>query len=144
MGVAAVCLLHRLPDFPARLSASAIDLLTRQGRGMLRIIVAVVIAVGGAVIALTAPPTAEADECPSGSYWSKSHQTCVERPDNNSAGATAQCADGLYSHSESPNASENCSGHGGVVKECPCGGAAAAPGRSFSDPQFLTYLQESG
>jgi hypothetical protein len=107
---------------------------------------AVVIVVGGGIIALAAPPTAAAEQCPSGYYWSKAHDSCIERPDSNPAGATAQCADGLYSHSESPNASENCSGHGGVVKQCPCGvpAAAAAPGSIAVDPQFLTYLQESG
>jgi Protein of unknown function (DUF3761) len=111
---------------------------------MLRIIMAVVIAIGGAIIAITAAPTAAA--CPSGYYYSKTHGNCVERPDNNPAGATAQCADGLYSHSETPGASENCSGHGGVVKDCPCGTvtAAVAPGSNSIDLRFLTYLQESG
>ncbi len=49
----------------------------------MRIIMAVIIAAGYGIIALSAPPTASADECPPGYYWSKSHATCVERPDNN-------------------------------------------------------------
>jgi Protein of unknown function (DUF3761) len=95
---------------------------------MVRLIMAVVIAVGGGLISVAAPPNALADKCPSGYYWSKTHSNCVERPDNNPAGATAQCADGLYSHSETPDASENCSRHGGVAKECPCGAGPAAAG----------------
>ena len=113
---------------------------------MLRIMITVIIAVGGAIIAVAEPPTAAADKCPSGYYYSKTHGNCVERPDNNPVGATAQCADGLYSHSETPGASENCSGHGGVVKQCPCGGvtAAGAPGFNSIDSRSLTYAQESG
>ena len=84
---------------------------------MLRIIIiiAVVIAAGSGIIAVAASPTSSADECGPGYYWSKTHGNCVERPDTNPAGATAQCADGLYSHSETRNASENCSGHGGAL-----------------------------
>jgi hypothetical protein len=94
--------------------------------GLLRIAIAVTIAAASGVVALIALPTASADECSPGYYWSKTHGNCVERPDNNPAGATAQCADGLYSHSETVNASENCSGHGGVIAECPCGATSHA------------------
>lgn len=93
-----------------------------------RVLMAVVIAIGSAVIFKAAPPVASADTCPSGYYWSKAHGNCVETPDDNPAGATAQCADGLYSHSETPGASENCSRHGGVARECPCGAGSAAAG----------------
>jgi hypothetical protein len=93
---------------------------------MLRVIVAMVIAVGGGIIALTAPPIAAAEKCDPGYYWSKTHGDCVERPDNNSVNATALCNDGLYSHSQTPGADENCSGHGGVAQMCPCGATAAA------------------
>jgi len=111
---------------------------------VLRIIIAVIIAAAGSGIIALAAPTASADECQPGYYWSKIHGNCVERPDNNPVGATAQCADGLYSHSETPGASENCSGHGGVVKQCPCGGAAAPASISSADaddqPDPETYL----
>jgi hypothetical protein len=36
----------------------------------------------------------------------------VERPDGSSAGASAKCRDGSYSHSQ--HRSGTCSGHGGV------------------------------
>jgi hypothetical protein len=39
---------------------------------------------------------------------------CVERPDPNSGGASAQCRDGTYSHSH--HHSGTCSGHGGVAQ----------------------------
>jgi len=90
----------------------------------MRIIMAVIIAAGYGVIALSATPAASADECQPGYYWSKSHGTCVERPDNNPVGAVALCADGKYSHSESRTGT--CSENGGIAQRCPCGGAAAA------------------
>jgi hypothetical protein len=108
---------------------------------LLRIIMAVVIAVGGAIIALAAPPTAAGDQCPDGYYYSKTHGNCVERPDNNPVGATAQCADGLYSHSESPNASENCSGHGGVAKQCPCGTTSQAASTAAVTQASVPYVR---
>ena len=37
----------------------------------------------------------------------------VERPDGSSSGASAQCNDGTYSHSQ--HRSGTCSGHGGVA-----------------------------
>jgi hypothetical protein len=39
---------------------------------------------------------------------------CVERPDPNQSGASAQCRDGTYSHSH--HHSGTCSGHGGVAQ----------------------------
>ncbi|BBX86809.1 hypothetical protein MAUB_46820 [Mycolicibacterium aubagnense] len=90
---------------------------------MLRIIIGIVIAVGGGLIA---PPVAGAEKCGSGYYWSRVHAQCVERPDTNSRNATALCVDGLWSHSLTPGADENCAGHGGVAQMCPCGGAVAS------------------
>lgn len=85
----------------------------------MRSIIAVVIAaISCGLIALAAPSTATADECPAGFYWSKAHSTCVERPDSNPVGAVAMCGDGKYSHSESR--SGTCSGNGGVNQWCPC------------------------
>jgi hypothetical protein len=85
---------------------------------LMRISMAVIIAAGHGIIALSAPPTASADECPPGYYWSRSHGACVERPDNNPVGAVAKCRDGKYSHSES--AIGTCSNNGGVAQRCPC------------------------
>jgi uncharacterized protein DUF3761 len=90
----------------------------------MRITMAVIIAVGGGIIALFASPAASADECGSGYYWSKAHSTCVERPDSNPVGAVAQCADGRYSHSESRTGT--CSENGGIAGYCPCGGLAVS------------------
>lgn len=119
----------------------------------MRSIIAIVIATGGyGLIALAAPSTATADECPAGYYWSKAHAACVERPDNNPVGAVAQCADGNYSHSESR--SGTCSENGGISRRCPCDGsavsaphAAPAPDPSVlipSVPKYLDDLQKSG
>ncbi|WP_249025847.1 DUF3761 domain-containing protein [Mycobacterium europaeum] len=86
----------------------------------MRSLIAVIVAVVGyGIIALAAPPTAAADECPAGFYWSKAHATCVERPDDNPVGAVALCGDGKYSHSESR--SGTCSSNDGVRQWCPCG-----------------------
>jgi len=104
----------------------------------MRIIIAVIIAAGYGIIALSAPPTASADECPPGYHWSKSHATCVERPDNNPVGAAAQCADGKYSHSESR--SDTCSENGGVARPCPCADAAAATPTAVYSNDYL-YAQ---
>jgi hypothetical protein len=90
---------------------------------MLRIIISMVIAVVGGFIA---PPMAGAEKCGSGYYWSRVHEQCVERPDTNSRDATALCVDGLWSHSLTPGADENCSGHGGVAQMCPCGAAVVS------------------
>ncbi|HYB37212.1 MAG TPA: DUF3761 domain-containing protein [Mycobacterium sp.] len=104
----------------------------------MRIIMAVIIAAGYGIIALSAPPTASADECPPGYYWSKSHATCMERPDNNPVGAVAQCADGKYSHSESRTGT--CSENGGIAQRCPCSGAAAAAPTAVYSNDYL-YAQ---
>ena len=112
---------------------------------MLRIVNALIIAAGSGIIVLAGSPTAAANECPTGYYWSKSHGNCVEKPDTNPAGATAECADGLYSHSETPNADENCSGHGGVAQECPCGSAAGQSSVvSDADSVYVAYLNNYG
>ena len=108
---------------------------------MIRIIVAAILAVGPVSIVLSAPPTASADDCPSGYYWSKAHSTCVERPDNNPAGAVALCGDGKYSHSESRTGT--CSENDGVGQWCPCGGAATPPQQaSDADHVFLTLFSQ--
>lgn len=59
----------------------------------------------------TAPAAAPASSCSNGSYVNSSGQT-VCSPDSNGNGATAQCRDGTYSHSQ--HRSGTCSGHGGV------------------------------
>lgn len=92
---------------------------------MVRFIVAVTIAIAGGFVAVElSPPRATADECGSGYYWSTSHQTCVERPDNSTSDATAVCRDGSDSHSQSTRGT--CSHHGGVAQWCPCTGLAAS------------------
>jgi hypothetical protein len=55
------------------------------------------------------------DDCPYGSYRAPSGD-CVERPDNNPAGATAVCNDGTLSHSEHPYSGGTRSHHGGVSR----------------------------
>lgn len=108
----------------------------------MRSLIAVVVAVVGyGIIALAAPPTSAADECPAGFYWSKAHSACVERPDNNPIGAVALCGDGKYSHSESR--SGTCSNNGSVAQWCPCGGRAAPPQpASDADQVFLTLFSQ--
>ena len=66
-------------------------------------------------------------ECPAGT--DEESPGCVEKPDPNSAGASAQCRDGSYSHSQ--HRSGTCSGHHGVAQWCPCG---AASGQSHAGP----------
>lgn len=98
---------------------------------MLRVIVvAAIIAAGSGIITLAPATIAAAGKCDPGYYWSKTHGDCVERPDNNPSNATARCNDGVYSHSQTPGADENCSGHGGVAQMCPCAGANAGPSDS--------------
>jgi hypothetical protein len=114
---------------------------------MVRIIIAAIVAAGYGIIALSVPPTASADECPPGYYWSKSHATCVERPDNNPVGAVALCADGKYSHSESRT--DTCSENGGIARPCPCAGAAApTPTAVYSNDylyaQYNSFLATHG
>jgi hypothetical protein len=90
----------------------------------LRFIVAVlVVATGGIVASVTSPPVA-AHECGPGYYWSSSHQTCVESPDDSPSGLTAICQDGSDSHALS--ARGTCSHHGGVAEWCPCAGVASS------------------
>lgn len=92
---------------------------------MVRFMVAVIIAIAGGFVAVElSPPRATADECGPGYYWSTSHQTCVERPDNSTSDVTAVCRDGSDSHSQSTRGT--CSHHGGVAQWCPCAGLAAS------------------
>jgi hypothetical protein len=102
---------------------------------MLRVIVAFFTAVGGAMFIVAAPaPTARADDCSPGYYWSPAHQACVESPDSSNSDVTAICGDGSDSHSLSH--SGTCSHHGGVSQWCPCSGATSW---SISDvPALLT------
>jgi hypothetical protein len=79
---------------------------------LLRIIFAVIIAVGGGVSGLAAAPIAAA--CPAGTYQGSSGD-CVQDPTaapSPPPGATALCRDGTYSFSETR--SGTCSRHGGV------------------------------
>lgn len=55
-------------------------------------------------------------ECPAGQ--DPESPGCIEKPDQNTSGATAQCRDGSYSHSQTH--SGTCSGHHGVAQWCPC------------------------
>lgn len=57
----------------------------------------------------TAPP--KQPEC-GADYYRNVDGTCVHRPSDNPAGATALCKDGSYSYSQ--HRQGTCSGHGGV------------------------------
>jgi Protein of unknown function (DUF3761) len=93
---------------------------------LLRVIIALITAVGGAIFIVAAAPTATADDrCGPGYYWSTSHQTCVESPDSSTSNVTAICRDGSDSHSLTH--SGTCSSHGGVAQWCPCGATSYAP-----------------
>ena len=70
-------------------------------------------------------------ECPPGQDLES--PGCVEKPDPNSTGASAQCRDGTYSHSMTR--SGTCSGHHGVAQWCPCNSAA---GQSSAGTQLAT------
>jgi hypothetical protein len=70
-------------------------------------------------------------ECPAGQHPESSG--CVEKPDPNSSGASAQCRDGTYSHSTTR--SGTCSGHHGVAQWCPCNSAV---GQSSIGSQLAT------
>ncbi|UEB27471.1 DUF3761 domain-containing protein [Mycobacterium intracellulare] len=78
-------------------------------------------------------------------YRSKRTGECVEGVDDNPVGATAECGDGLYSHSVTR--SGTCSHHDGVAEWCPCdsshstlAGAAAPP--PDADTYFLGLVSE--
>ncbi|MES1247418.1 MAG: DUF3761 domain-containing protein [Actinomycetota bacterium] len=68
-------------------------------------------AVLAAAAAAVSHPAHAALQCRAG-YYKNVSGVCVHRPDSNAIGATAQCRDGSYSHSQ--HASGTCSGHGGV------------------------------
>ncbi|MCW2690871.1 MAG: hypothetical protein JWR37_5761 [Mycobacterium sp.] len=102
----------------------------------MRCIIALITTVGGAIFIVAAPaPTARADECGPGEYWSSAHQTCVESPDSSNSGVTAICGDGSDSHSLSH--SGTCSRHGGVAQWCPC---ASASGQSAHEQEADNYV----
>jgi hypothetical protein len=63
-------------------------------------------------------------KCPIGTYGQNGG--CVESPDDIPTNATAICADGVYSHSETE--SVTCQKHGGVAQWCPC---SSASGQSY-------------
>nr|WP_232003756.1 DUF3761 domain-containing protein [Mycobacterium sp. 1465703.0] len=78
-------------------------------------------------------------------YRSKRTGECVEGVDDNPVGATAECGDGLYSHSVTR--SGTCSHHDGVAEWCPCdsshstlAGAAAQP--ADADTYFLGLVSQ--
>jgi hypothetical protein len=102
---------------------------------MLRVIIAFPTALGGAMFIVGAVPTARADECGPGYYWSSAHQSCVESPDSSNSGVTAICGDGSDSHSLSH--SGTCSRHGGVAQWCPC---ASASGQSAREQEANNYV----
>lgn len=78
-------------------------------------------------------------------YRSKRTGECVEGVDDNPVGATAECGDGLYSHSVTR--SGTCSHHAGVAEWCPCGSPAPALARAAApqgdtDQYFLSLLSQ--
>jgi hypothetical protein len=105
--------------------------------------------VAGAIFIVAAAPTATADTCGPGYYWSPTHQTCVESPDSSTSNVTAICRDGSDSHSLTH--SGTCSGHGGVAQWCPCGSAPQAVtngdeqvATSGGDQQYVADLLSLG
>jgi Protein of unknown function (DUF3761)/Protein of unknown function (DUF732) len=105
-----------------------------------------------AVPALTGPtngvvtarlPFAESPPC---DYRSKRTGECVEGVDDNPVGATAECGDGLYSHSVTR--SGTCSHHDGVAEWCPCGSpsnstlAGTNASQADADQHFLSLLSQ--
>jgi Protein of unknown function (DUF732)/Protein of unknown function (DUF3761) len=82
-------------------------------------------------------------ESPPCDYRSKRTGECVEGVDDNPVGATAECGDGLYSHSVTR--SGTCSHHDGVAECCPCDPshstlAGAAPSPTDADQHFLSLV----
>ncbi|MGZ4510383.1 MAG: DUF732 domain-containing protein [Mycobacterium sp.] len=80
-------------------------------------------------------------------YMSQQTADCVERVDTNPAGAIALCADGQYSHSQTP--SSPCSHDGGVAQWLTTAAAPSpqlAPPSNFSvaDYAYFRYLQSEG
>lgn len=78
-------------------------------------------------------------------YRSKRTGECVEGVDDNPVGASAECGDGLYSHSVTR--SGTCSHHGGVEEWCPCGSqpsavASVAAPQADADEYFLGLLSQ--
>ncbi len=74
-----------------------------------------VVLAGAATAGPAAQPIAvhQITGCGPDSYLNADGQ-CIQNPGAAPAGATAQCSDGSYSHSEHP--SGTCSGHGGVAR----------------------------
>lgn len=82
-------------------------------------------------------------ESPPCDYRSKRTGECVEGVDANPVGATAECGDGLYSHSVTR--SGTCSHHEGVAEWCPCGSSsnptvAGANAREANADQYFLSL----
>lgn len=80
-------------------------------------------------------------------YISKRTGACVESVDANPVGAIAMCADGLYSHSETP--SIICYRHGGVAQWLamsagPSSRASPQSHFSLADYSYFRYLQSEG
>jgi hypothetical protein len=85
-------------------------------------------------------------ESPPCDYTSKRTGQCVEGVDGNPVGASAECGDGLYSHSVTT--SGTCSHHNGVAQWCPCGSpttpslASANAPQADADQHFLSLLSQ--
>lgn len=80
-------------------------------------------------------------------YISQRTTDCVERVDANPAGAVALCADGRYSHSQTPSSA--CSHDGGVARWLTTTAAPPSqpsPHSNFSgaDYAYFRYLQSEG
>jgi hypothetical protein len=80
-------------------------------------------------------------------YMSQRTTDCVERVNANPVGAVALCADGLYSHSQTPGSP--CSDDGGVARWLTTAAAPSSqPSRhsnfSVADYTYFHYLQSEG
>jgi hypothetical protein len=85
-------------------------------------------------------------QSPACDYTSRRTGQCVEGVDDNPVGASAECGDGLYSHSVTR--SGTCSHHNCVAQWCPCGSpttpslAGANAPQADADRHFLGLLSQ--
>ncbi|UQX10263.1 DUF3761 domain-containing protein [Candidatus Mycobacterium methanotrophicum] len=84
---------------------------------LLRVATLVAVAIASAVIGSTSPANAVM-QCSKG-YYKAASGDCVHRPvcgvPSPPPGATAKCADGCYTFSETLDGDSTCHGHGGVA-----------------------------